>query len=50
MQGGTLRVCTMGDEVNPCVATQGETLQEVKGSKRSYCPADATATHCLLLQ
>jgi len=26
--------CAMGDEVNPCVATQGETLQEVEGSKR----------------
>ena len=23
----------MGDEVNPCVTTQGETLQEVEGSK-----------------
>jgi len=34
MQGGTLWVCIMGDEVNPCVATQGDTLQEVKGSKR----------------
>jgi len=32
MQGGTLRVCTMGGE--PMCHPQGETLQEVKGSKR----------------
>ena len=38
-QGGTLRVCTMGDEVNPCVTMQGETLQEVKGSERCIWPS-----------
>jgi len=40
-----------GDEVNQCVAMQGETLQEVEGSKRcTYSPADATATDYFLLQ
>jgi len=32
MQGGTLWVCTMGGE--PMCRPQGETLLEVKGSKR----------------
>ena len=37
MQEGTLQVCTMGHEVNPR-HPQGETLQEVKGSKHCYGP------------
>ena len=32
-------MCTMGDEVNPCVARRGETLQEVEGSKRCILPS-----------
>jgi len=34
MQGGTLRVCTMGGE--PMCCPQGETLLEVEGSKRLH--------------
>jgi len=45
MQGGTLPVCTVGDEVNPCVAGRRS-----EGVSIAYDPADATATHYLLLQ
>jgi len=41
MQGGTLRECTMGGE--PMCCPQGETLQEVEGSKRCIWPCGC---HC----
>jgi len=50
MQGGTLRLCTVGDEVNPCVARRGRPCRRSKGVSIVYGPADATATDYLLLQ
>jgi len=50
MQGRTLRVCTMGDEVNPCVACMARPCRRSKGVSVAYDPDDTTATHCLLLQ
>ena len=38
-------MCTMGDEVNPCVARRRS-----KGVSVAYGSADATATYYLLLQ
>jgi len=42
-------VCTMGDEVNPCVAHKGRPCRRSQGVSIAYSPADATATHHLLL-
>jgi len=39
-----------GDEVNPCVARKGRPCRRSKGVSVAYSPADATATHYLLLQ
>jgi len=50
MQGGALRVRTMRDEVNPRVARRGIPCWRSKGVSVAYGPADATATHYLLLQ
>ena len=50
MQGGTLQVCTMGDEVNPCVAHRGRPCRRLKGVSVAYGLADATTAHYLLLQ
>jgi len=38
-------VCTMGDEVNLCVARRGRSCRRSKGVSITYGPADATATH-----
>jgi len=43
-------VCTMGDEVNPCVTRRERPCRRSKGVSVAYSPADATATHYLLLQ
>jgi len=50
MQGGTLRMCTMGDEVNQCVTRRRRPYRRLKGVSVAYGPAYATATHYLLLQ
>jgi len=42
MQGGTLRVCTMGDEVNPCVTRRGRLFRRWKGVSDAY----AIWCHC----